>query len=357
MSKSKIGVVANPREPLHFASFPKPNLEAFENPLRTQMAIHYLETSGALERLERYDAPKASVEDALLVHSPYLVDTVSLMSEIGSGQLGESAYASPELLRSALLAVGGAKRALQAVITGEVQHSFAIVRPPGHHASFSNPMGLCYFNNVAIAATIALGDNNVNRVSIVDIDDHHGNGTSEIFYARRDVQYISVHEYDYENFGVGHFNEIGWGEGIGTNVNIPLVEATPDSSYEEACRRVITPALKQFKPDLIMVSAGFDAHFSDPVGNMNVDSKTFWKYGRELASLSASLGCRGTVWVLEGGYNPLAIGPCIHACLEGLGGQECPKLYDQIAREENELIVESNREVFDQVLGALEPHW
>jgi acetoin utilization deacetylase AcuC-like enzyme len=337
--------------------FPKPHLEAFESPLRTQMALKYLGDQGVLEKFGQISAPKGSTEDALLVHSPYLVDTVDLMSEVGMGQLGESAYASPELMRSALLAVGGAKKATELVLKGNKDHAFAVVRPPGHHASTSNPMGLCFFNNVAIAASIALKRKKVERVSIVDFDDHHGNGTSEIFYSRPEVQYISLHEYDYENFGTGHFNEIGWGKARGTNINIPLIDGSPDTSYRQAFDRVVQPAVKRFKPNLIFVSAGYDAHYADPVGNMNVDSTTFWYIGKRIRHIVDSMNSIGSVWVLEGGYNPLALGQCIRTSLEGLAKSSCPQLDDQVDREENELALEANTEVFEQVLEAIKPHW
>jgi acetoin utilization deacetylase AcuC-like enzyme len=184
--------------------FPKPHLEAFESPLRTQIAERYLDHVGTLGDTIRVKAPKATLDDVRLAHSAYLVEIVELMSDIGTGQLGESSYASPDLLRTALLSVGGAIKGTEMVTSGVAKHVFSFMRPPGHHASSSNPMGLCYFNNVAIATRHVLKNKDVNKVSIIDFDDHFGNGTSEIFYTDANVQMISVHEYDYENFGIGH---------------------------------------------------------------------------------------------------------------------------------------------------------
>lgn len=336
--------------------FPKPHLESFESPLRFQMAERYLEQIGILSEMVRVKAPRATLKDPLLVHSPYLVDTVELMSEIGSGQLGESAYASPDLIRTALLTVGGAMKGVDMVLSGNVKHAFVLMRPPGHHASTSNPMGLCYFNNVAIAATHALQNDAVTRVSIIDFDDHHGNGTSEIFYTNPNVQYISFHEYDYENFGLGHYDELGHGEGKGTNINIPLMETSSDISYESAINRIMLPALKSFRPDLIMVSAGYDAHYADPVGNMDIDSRTYWRFGIEIGKLVSTTEAKGSIWVLEGGYNPFIIGPSIHASLDGLAGKDQPILDDQIEREVNKLIVDSNSEIIDKVLEIIKPY-
>jgi acetoin utilization deacetylase AcuC-like enzyme len=353
----KIAFISHPKAAMHQMPFPKPHLESFENPLRYQLAERYLERCGALDRTLRIKAPRAKMDDVLLVHSPYLVDSVEILSEIGSGQIGESAYASPDLLRTALLAVGGAMKGTDLVLSGDATHAFVFMRPPGHHASTSNAMGLCYFNNVAIATKHAMNDERIERVSIIDFDDHHGNGTSEIFYTDPNVQYISFHEYDYENFGLGHYSEIGHGEGRGTNVNIPLVETSPDSSYETAIKRVLEPALKAFKPKLIMVSAGYDAHYADPVGNMDVDSRTYWRFGDTINKITKSLDVIGSVWVLEGGYNPFALGPSIHASLEGLSNNPKPQLEDQVERELNEPIVESNDEIINKVLETFTPFW
>jgi acetoin utilization deacetylase AcuC-like enzyme len=337
--------------------FPKPHLEAFESPLRTQIAERYLDQSSVLQDTIRVKAPKAKLEDVRLVHSAYLVETVELMSDIGSGQLGESSYASPDLLRTALLSVGGAMKGTEMVVSGEVKHAFSLMRPPGHHATSSNPMGLCYFNNVAIATRQVLRNNGINKVSIIDFDNHHGNGTSEIFYTDENVQLISVHEYDYENFGLGHYAEIGYGNAKGTNINIPLLETSSNVSYETTIDRVMGPALTKFKPDIIMVSAGYDAHYADPVGNMDVDSQIFWRFGSFVREMVKATGAKGSIWVLEGGYNPFSLGPSIRASLEGLFGKDVPKLEDQIEREEYQLIIDANDEVVDKVLETMKPHW
>lgn len=357
MTDDKIAFISHPKAALHQVPFPKPNLESFESPLRVQMAERYLENEGILEKTMRVKAPRASLDDVRQVHSPYLVDTVEILSDIGSGQLGESAYASPDLLRSALLTVGGAIKGVDLVLSGKAKHAFVLMRPPGHHASYSNPMGLCYFNNVAIATRHALKDQSINRVSIIDFDDHYGNGTAEIFYSDPNVQYISFHEYDYENFGLGHYGEIGYGEGRGKNVNIPFVEVSSDISYEHGINKIMIPALKSFKPDLVMVSAGYDAHYADPVGNMDIDSRTYWRFGKEISAIIQKTSIQGSIWVLEGGYNPFMIGPCIRASLDGLMGNNQPDLEDQIDREVNKLIVESNEEIIEKVLETHKPFW
>ncbi|MFW9806168.1 MAG: histone deacetylase family protein [Candidatus Thorarchaeota archaeon] len=357
MSEERIAFISHPKSSLHRMPFPKPNLEAFENPLRTQIAEKYLDREGVLNHTIRVKAPKAKLEETHLVHSPYLIETVEIMSDIGSGQIGEAAYASPDLLRTALLSVGGAIRGTKMVMSGEAKHAFSLMRPPGHHATSSNSMGLCYFNNAAIATRYVLKAKDIEKVSIIDFDDHYGNGTAEIFYTDKNVQFISIHEYDYENFGLGHFNELGYGDAKGTNINIPLLETSPNASYESVIEKVLEPALKRFNPDMVLVSAGYDAHYSDPVGNMDVDSRVFWRFGDFIRKYVKNSKAMGSVWVLEGGYNPFALGFCVQTSLDGLSGRRCSKLEDQLDREVYQHIIDANVEVIDKVLETIEPYW
>ncbi len=357
MSQDDIIFITNPKSKLHYQPFPRPHLEAFETPLRIQMAEHHLSKSGVLKEDIHVKAPSAKLDDVLLVHSPYLVETVRLMSDLGSGDLGESAYASPDLLRSALVTVGGAMKSADLVCSETVNHAFVLMRPPGHHATTSNAMGLCYFNNIAIATRHAMRQHKINKVTILDFDDHHGNGTSEIFYTDPKVQYISIHEYDYQNFGLGHFEELGYGEGVGKNINIPLVDTSSDRSYESAINEIVIPAINRFNPELIAVSAGYDAHYSDPVGNMDVDSRTFWKFGKTVSEMVRAVGAKGSLWVLEGGYNPFAIGPSIEASIIGLQEKPLPKMEDQKKRQIHEQLIEINSEVIEKVLETIKPHW
>jgi len=337
----------------HVAPFPKPHMEGFESPIRIQMALQYLEENSILEETKRFKHPQATREEALLVHSEYLVHSVEIMSELGGGQLGESAYASEHLMPSAMYALGGALFAADMVTSGMSRHAFALVRPPGHHATSSSSMGLCFFNNVAIAVRSILRNGEARRVSILDIDDHFGNGTAEIFYADPSVQFISLHEYSYDGLGIGHFEEIGQGEGLGTNVNIPLHEESSNLSYKIAINRIVVPAIESFRPDIIAVSAGYDAHFADPIGEMNVDSETYWYTAKSIDELVNSLGMQGSFWVLEGGYNPLMLGPSIRATLEGLRGKQCPLLEDQEKREKDASIVRKNQRIIRKIQETL----
>jgi len=349
--------IYQPLSDTHAQPFPKPNIEAFETQLRIQMAYKYLDENGVLKGMKVSKANRAKLDTALLVHSPYLVHTVEIMSGLGSGFLGESSFASPDLLRSALHALGGAIESAKLVSEETTRHAFALVRPPGHHASTSNSMGLCYFNNIAVATRTVMARDDVNRITILDIDNHFGNGTAEIFYADPSIQYISIHEYNYEGFGIGHFDEIGHGEGKGKNINIPLLETSPNVSYDSALKQIVTPALESFKPDIIGVSAGFDAHYADPVGNMDVDSRTYWLIGNLVEKTVSALGMKGSFWILEGGYNPFMLGSSIRASLEGLQNRKLPQLDDQVNREKHEMLIESNEEIIEKVLETVSPYF
>ncbi len=349
MSCNPITVIDQVGLDQHSAPFPKPHMEAFENPERLLITMQYLEENNILSNLINIKTPMATIEEALLVHSDYHVHSVELLSDFGSGQLGESAYASQNLLNSALYSLGGSLIAAELVIEESCKHAFALIRPPGHHATSSSTTGLCYFNNVAVATKKILQEDGVHRVSILDIDDHFGNGTAEIFYQDADVQFISIHEYDYVSYGLGHFHEMGKGDGFGTNINIPLREESPDPSYRSAIDRIVVPAIESFKPDVIAVSAGYDAHFTDPLGDMDVDSRTYWYIANKLDELSSSMGIHGTFWVLEGGYNPLVLGPCVRATLTGLQGEDEEKLEDQEERTVDTSIKRANRRIIRKI--------
>ncbi|MHA1906246.1 MAG: histone deacetylase family protein [Candidatus Thorarchaeota archaeon] len=355
--KNTLALIRHPKSHLHVQPFPRPNLESFDAPLRIQMAERYLEEKGLVDRVIQEKAPRASAEDILRVHTPYLFESVRLLSEFGSGNLGEAAYASPDLQRNALVSAGGAIRAAEKVTKKETTHSFSLMRPPGHHASRSTAAGLCYFNNVAIAVRKIMMGDDMTRVTILDFDDHFGNGTADIFYEDPSVQYISIHEYDYENFGVGHYEELGYGDAMGTNVNIPLLDGASNTVYQEAMERIVVPTISSFKPDMIAISAGFDSHYTDPVGNMNVDSSLFWFIGNSIKNLVETLGNIGSFSVMEGGYNPMMTGPSIFAYLSGLLGDECPVLEDQMERQPVKTLDDSNSGIIDQVIDTVSRFW
>ncbi|RLC89616.1 MAG: histone deacetylase, partial [Chloroflexi bacterium] len=207
----------------------------------------------------------------------------------------------PRSFDAALMAAGGVVRAVEAVLTGEVANGFALVRPPGHHATATRAMGFCLFNNVAVAARAALTGGQVERVLIADFDVHHGNGTQDTFAADPAVFYFSSHQYPYYP-GSGNWNETGNGPGEGTLLNVPLPAGVGDAGYAQVFAELVWPLAERFRPDLILVSAGYDAHWSDPLAMMNLSLTGYAWLGRELVRMAEQLCAGKIVFTLEGGY-------------------------------------------------------
>jgi acetoin utilization deacetylase AcuC-like enzyme len=224
--------------------------------------------------------------------------------------LDPDTFTSPESYEVARLAAGAVVDAARSAYAAR-EAALALVRPPGHHAEFDRPMGFCLFNNIAIAAA-ALRADGVERVAIVDIDVHHGNGTQQAFYADPSVLYVSTHQFPYYP-GTGAAGETGTGAGLGTTINVPLAAGATDDTYLRAYETTVLPALDNFRPQAILVSAGYDAHERDPLAGMRVTTAGYERIARLLRDAAARL-CEGrTAWVTEGGYHLGALRECLDA--------------------------------------------
>ena len=256
-------------------------------------------------------APRAATREQLLrVHD---ADYVRRISETAgrATALDPDTYTSPDSYEIALLAAGAAIDAVERVLGGSHRAAVALVRPPGHHAERDRAMGFCLFNNVAVAAAHARGLGAA-RVAVVDYDVHHGNGTQHIFEADRHVLYVSTHQYPFYP-GTGAVEEIGREAGRGFTVNIPMEAGSVDDDYRTVFAQVVLPVLRQFEPDLVIVSAGFDAHANDPLGGMRLSSGAFGAMTAELRAVADEC-CRGRiVAVTEGGYDLEALGTSLDA--------------------------------------------
>jgi len=236
--------------------------------------------------------------------------------------LDPDTYTSPETYEIARLAAGAAVDAVERVLGGKHQRAFALVRPPGHHAERNRAMGFCFYNNIAVAAAHAraLG---AERVAIVDFDVHHGNGTQHIFEDDPSVLYMSAHQFPYYP-GTGAAAEIGCGDGRGFTVNVPLEVGATDDDYRVAFAEVIVPVLQQFNPDVLLVSAGFDAHERDPLAGMRVTTAGFGAMTAELR-LVAEACCGGRlVAISEGGYDLRALAQSTQAAVDALAAERSP---------------------------------
>jgi acetoin utilization deacetylase AcuC-like enzyme len=293
-----------------------------ENSQRLVATMSYLEETGAKEKLTMLSPRLASMEELELVHTPEYISSVKNRAERGGGWLDPDTVMCPKSYEVALYAAGGLLTAVEAVMKGEVDSAFALVRPPGHHATHERAMGFCIFNNVAIAARFALSKFNLDRVLIVDFDVHHGNGTQDAFYADPQVLYFSTHEYPFYP-GTGRMEETGTGEGTGTTVNIPMAAGWGDEEYLRAFSEVLVPVAQRFRPQLILVSAGFDPHWADQLAMMRVSITGLAQMVMILKKLAAEL-CEGClVFTLEGGYNLRVVASSIKAVFDVLlDGQE-----------------------------------
>jgi acetoin utilization deacetylase AcuC-like enzyme len=287
-----------------------------ESPSRLKVIIRELKKSGILknERCTLIDPEKADIKIMQSIHDPDYIDRVRQFCDYGGGLLdqGDTAVSS-ESYEVAQLAAGGTVKAADLVMRGEYKNAFALVRPPGHHAGPDYPMGFCVFNNVAAAAAHLLENFNLDRILILDIDAHHGNGTQDIFYKSNRILYISLHENPHEFPLTGFANETGKNEGLGYTVNLPLPYGTGDRIYLRAFREVAIPIINQYKPQFILISTGFDNHFTDPVGNLSLSAFSYAKIFDGILELAAEY-CQGKlVAVLEGGYSLRLLGKMVCA--------------------------------------------
>ena len=273
-----------------------------ENSRRLVTAMSHLRETGVEEKLTRVPARAASMEELEMIHAPEYISYVKGKAEKGGGWLDPDTVVSPKSYEAASYAVGGGLAAVEAVVKGKVDSAFALVRPPGHHAIHDRAMGFCIFNNVAIAAKFALSRFNLKRILIADFDVHHGNGTQDAFYADPAVLYFSTHQYPFYP-GTGWLNETGTGKAEGTTVNFPMVAGWGDEEYLRAFNEVLVPVARRFQPQLILVSAGFDAHWADHLAMMRASITGIARITKVLKELAAEL-CQGRlVFTLEGGYN------------------------------------------------------
>ena len=290
-----------------------------ENAKRLEAIMSQLEQTGVKQQLIPVKPRAASVEEISIVHHKQHILHVQEVAQNGGGWLDADTIMSSGSYRAAIYAAGGTIKATEVVMDEEVNIAFALVRPPGHHATSQRAMGFCLFNNVAISATHALIKYKLERVAIIDFDVHHGNGTHDIFYNNPQVLYISIHEHPFYP-RTGSAEETGSGIAKGTTINIPLSAGCGDSEYLQMFEQIIVIATKRFKPHLILVSAGYDSHWADELALMQVSTIGFAQMVRIIKGLADEL-CNGRlVFTLEGGYNLNALATSINATFDALLG-------------------------------------
>lgn len=296
----KTGLIYHPDYLKH-----KTGLSHPESPERLKACLKALKKSQYSEKLHEVNPTSATVDQVAYVHDPDYIQFVKSTSENG-GMLDFDTVVSVGSFDIALLAVGGALRATDAVMSNEVDNAFCLIRPPGHHALPKKGMGFCLFNNVAISARYLQKEHDLQRILIVDWDLHHGNGTQEIFYGDNSVFYFSIHAYPYYP-GTGAVDETGADQGSGFTLNIPMSPLSSPEDYINAFEDVLKPNAFNFEPDFVLISAGFDAHEDDPLGRMKMTTEAYGKL-TEIVCEIADNCCDGrVVSLLEGGYNLKAL--------------------------------------------------
>ena len=273
-----------------------------ESRVRLERVMQHLESEGLLARMTLLRPQPAGFDLLTRIHQAPYVATVRALAGRGGGFLDPDTYAGAQSYDAALLAVGAAAGLVRAVLEGACRNGIALVRPPGHHATPDRGMGFCIFNNVAVAARAALDEFGLRRVLIVDWDVHHGNGTQEIFYESPNVLYVSTHQFPFYP-GTGDWRQIGDGPGRGFTVNVPLPSGVGDRGFLRIFDELLAPLAERFRPELILVSAGYDAHWSDPLAGLRLSLSGYWEMSRAVVRLANSLCGGRLVIVLEGGYN------------------------------------------------------
>lgn len=288
-----------------------------ESPPRLVAIERRLEEEGWLG-WERRPAPAASTAELELVHTPRHVAAIRELSEAGGGAIDVETYAGPDSYRAAAHAAGGAAAMARALLAGEATAGFSALRPPGHHTEPERAMGFCLFNSVAVAAALATGELGAARVLILDWDVHHGNGAEAIFRERDDVLLITIQQ-ELIWPGTGLADDVGEGRGEGFTINLPVPEGSGRNVYLSLIDRVVAPVAGEFAPELILISAGYDAHVEDPLAGLALGAEDFGQMAVEVRELGARLDAPVGA-VLEGGYAPNALADSVAATMRALGG-------------------------------------
>jgi acetoin utilization deacetylase AcuC-like enzyme len=290
-----------------------------ENAKRLESIIRRVKEKGLLDKVIQLKSRLADIDEITICHTKEYIKYLKEFCEKGGGYLDPDTYSNKNSFIAASIGVGSSVDLTKDVIEGQLKNGFALLRPPGHHALANRSMGFCLFGNIAIAAKLSLTQSGIKKVAIVDFDVHHGNGTQALVGDDPNILFISTHQYPFYP-STGSIREIGQGVAEGTIVNIPLQAGVGDEGFKFVYNKVVIPSLEKFKPDLILVSAGYDAHWDDPLANLSLSLTGYNWISRELI-YSAERICGGKiVFFLEGGYNLEVLSNGVANTIRGLLG-------------------------------------
>lgn len=281
-----------------------------ERPERLRAIHRELAKTGLAKRCTAAQTRTATVDELAGIHGRGHIARVEQFAKAGGGWIEGDTFMSPQSYEVARLAAGTAIAAVDAVIKGDEKQALCLCRPPGHHAVVDEPMGFCLFNNVAVAANYAIKHHELDRVLVVDWDVHHGNGTQDIFYEREDVWFFSAHRFPFYP-GSGDQNETGAGKGLGTTFNLPVKFGTARKEYLSKFSSMLADAAKKCRPQLIVLSAGFDAHAEDPIGSLGLETDDFETLTLRVLEVAKEYSEGRIVSCLEGGYHVDRLADCV----------------------------------------------
>jgi acetoin utilization deacetylase AcuC-like enzyme len=313
-----------------------------ENAERLRVIFDEIKKSQINNEVEFVEPELLSEKILYDVHSERMIDQIKDMSLEYEAWIDMDTYVCKSDFETARLAAGGLLKACNNVINGKVDNAFALIRPPGHHATKNRSMGFCLFNNAAIAANEL--SKSGKKTLIFDFDVHHGNGTQDIFYDRNDVMYQSYHLFPHYP-GTGNLDEIGIGDGEGYTVNIPLSHGNGNNAISKALDEVFLPIAKQFEPDLIIFSCGYDSHHKDPLGGLKLTSYFYAEIVNKFQKIQQKIVC-----TLEGGYNLDWIGKCVVSQLGQMVGKDID--FKDIATE-----IENIDEIIKEIKNEMKRYW
>ena len=322
-----------------------------ERPERVEAIVAALEENDYWGRFPKLIPVEISSAVLTRIHTTEYLDILEETCRRGV-HFDADTYTTPASWDLAHSAAGGAVAVARSVWQREAERGFALTRPPGHHATADQAMGFCLFNNVALAAEDLIQGKGAKKLAIIDLDLHHGNGTQDIFYSRGDVLYVSTHQYPHYP-GSGSINETGSGTGIMATANLPMPPYSGDKAFNRGMDEFILPVLDRFQPEMVLVSYGFDTHFDDPLGNLQVTSKGYGELVLKLVNW-ADDNCQGRIALfLEGGYDLQAAKACSLAVTAALLGEQPPDRYDQDVSQD----FEGESEVFISILQQAKQLW
>ncbi len=288
-----------------------------ERPERLRQVIARLEAADLVAQCDRPAWQPASRARLERVHEPGHIERMMAIAAHGGGHPDPDTVVSAASFDVAQLAAGAACDAVDRVLKGEAKTALCLVRPPGHHALAARAMGFCLFNNIAVAACVARDEHQLDRILIVDWDVHHGNGTQDTFYADGRVGFFSAHRWPFYP-GTGAADETGTGDGLGTTRNLPVAFGTPRQKYRELFAGELEEFAARIRPQLVLISAGFDSHRADPIGSLGLEVEDFAELTKIVVGIAAVHAEGRIVSILEGGYNPPVLAECVDVHLRGL---------------------------------------